>query len=246
MKIAALINYCSNDYRFIKRTIDNVIPFSSQVIVSVCDHFFDGTEENRELLDKTYQENPNAQFIEYEWNNEYCTQYWSNMSRLLSVNALNDDIDWLLLMDSDEVVDTELFIDFLKNTTFDHESYSLSNYFYFREPIYQSIKLEDSVILCKRELVKPDVFNFEHEREQYSKLLNISKLRNVSYKGVPMVHHYSWVRNKEQMLKKVQTWWHKDDRNWVDLVEKEFSHNFTGVDFVHGYKYVTVDNRWSL
>jgi len=247
MKIASLINYCTNDYRFIKKTIDNVLPFSSQVIVSVCDHFFTGEEENRELLDKTYKENPKAQFIEYEWTSNYCTQYWSNMSRLLEVNNVNTDVDWLLLLDSDEIVDTELFIDWLNTIKLNCDAYNLANYFYFREPIYQAIQQEDSVVFVKKELVKPNVFNFNNEREQYTKMLvNASNMRYVKHNNMTMVDHYSWVRTKEQMLKKVQTWWHKDDRDWTSLVEKEFSHEFTGVDFIHGYKYITVKNRWSL
>jgi len=246
MKIASLINYCSNDYRFIKKVIDNVTPFSSQIIVPVCDRFFDGTKENRELLDKTYKENSGAQFIEYEWQPNYWTQYWSNMSRLLSVQNLNDDIDWVMLFDSDEVVDTELFVQFLKEYKFEHSSYQLANYFYFREPIYQSYKLEDSVVLCKRELMNTNVFDKNYERQQYCANLNVPKLRMVTFKEQPMVHHYSWVRTKEQMLKKVQTWWHREDRDWTDLVEKEFSHPFTGKDFIHGYEYKTVDNKFNL
>jgi hypothetical protein len=245
MKIAALINYCSNDYRFIKKTIDNVSPFCSQVIVTACDHFFDGTEENRELLDTTYKENPTATFVEYEWTPQYWTQYWSNMSRLISINQLQDDIDWLLLLDSDEIIDTKLFVDFLQKTKFDKNSYNLKNYFYFREPIYQSYQTEDSVVLCRRELVNPNVFDIDNEREQYTRINPLNE-RNVTNNGIPMVHHYSWVRNKEQMLKKVQTWWHRNDRYWSKLVEEEFSHEFTGVDFIHGYKYKTVENRYNL
>ena len=39
---ATIINFCSNDYSYLRHCIDGVKPFSSQVIVPVCDHFFDG------------------------------------------------------------------------------------------------------------------------------------------------------------------------------------------------------------
>jgi hypothetical protein len=42
------------------------------------------------------------------------------------------------------------------------------------------------------------------------------------------------------MLKKVRSWGHKEDRNWEDLVEKEFSQEFSGKDFVHGYEFTKV------
>ena len=67
-----------------------------------------------------------------------------------------------------------------------------------------------------------------------------------TYNGLPMLHHYSWVRTKEQMLKKVRTWWHNKDRNWEKSVEEEFSRPFSGKDFVHGYEYKTVENKFNL
>ena len=55
-----------------------------------------------------------------------------------------------------------------------------------------------------------------------------------------MFHHYSWVRTKEQLLRKVASWGHNWERNWTEEVEKEFSRPFNGVDFVHGYEFVEV------
>ena len=247
MKIASLITYCTNEYRFVKHCIDHALPFSDQVIVSTSDHFFDGTKENREILDKTYSENPKAQFIESEWTPGYNVRYWCNMARLVGSQQINDNIDWVILLDSDEIFDTDLFVDFLKTTELKYDSYKLANYYYFREPIYQSSVWEDSIVLCKRNLFNVDVFHPYHERGQYSEMLDVPKLRHVTHSnGLPMIHHYSWVRTKEQMLKKVQSWWHKDDTNWTELVEKEFTHPFTGKDFLHDYKYITVENKFNV
>jgi hypothetical protein len=52
-----------------------------------------------------------------------------------------------------------------------------------------------------------------------------------------MCNHYSWVRTKEEMLRKVTSWAHSNDTNWTALVEEEFSREFNGTDFVHGYQY---------
>ena len=65
--ITTVINYCSNDYRFIKKCIDEALVFSNQVLVVVSDHFFDGYKENRKILNKTYFENQKATFIEYKF-----------------------------------------------------------------------------------------------------------------------------------------------------------------------------------
>jgi hypothetical protein len=61
-----------------------------------------------------------------------------------------------------------------------------------------------------------------------------------------MFHHYSWVRTRDEMMKKVQSWGHKNDRDWVALVNEEFSAPFKGSDFVHGYKYKTVSPLFDI
>lgn len=246
MNIAAIINYCTNDYKFIKKTIDHVIPLCSQVIVPVCDHYFTGEEENRELLKKTYDENPNAEFLEYEWDNQHNTRYWSNMSRAVAKTALKDNIDWVFLMDSDEIIDTDLFREYMPTEKFDLLSYKYAAYYYFREPIYQSTVWEDCIVLCRKDIFNTDVHNMNDERGQYGEALNIPKRDHIIYKGLPMVHHFSWVRSKEEMKKKVTRWWHKDDRNWIVAVEEEFSRPFNGYDFVHNWKYNTVENKFNI
>jgi len=42
------------------------------------------------------------------------------------------------------------------------------------------------------------------------------------------------------LLKKIKTWGHAKDRNWKKLIEKEFSHPFTGTDFLYHRKFKTV------
>ena len=61
-----------------------------------------------------------------------------------------------------------------------------------------------------------------------------------------MFHHYSWVRTEEEMLRKVQSWGHRGDREWVSLVKKEFSAPFQGTDFVHGYQFQTVEPLFEI
>lgn len=64
-KIATVINFCSNDYPFLKHCIEKAKLISSQVIVPVCDHFFDGTPEDLHLLRRIYAEHPAALFLQY-------------------------------------------------------------------------------------------------------------------------------------------------------------------------------------
>ena len=38
-----------------------------------------------------------------------------------------------------------------------------------------------------------------------------------------MVHHYSWVRTKEECLQKARTWAHRMDEDWPALIENTFN-----------------------
>jgi hypothetical protein len=246
MKISTVINYCTNEYRFINTCINSVKPFSNQIIVPVSNHFFDGEKENKELLDKTYQENLDADFIEYEWQEGKPSQYWVNMSRIIGTNSVKDDSDWILFLDSDEIIDFDSFGSILKKIDDSLVSLKLGCYWYFREPIYRATTLEDSTVLVKKDWVNinPDI---KPDREQMHEFLPTkNKIRMVLNNGIPPIHHFSWVRTKEQMLKKVNSWGHNIDKDWKSLVEEEFSRPFNGTCFVNDYKFETVDNIFNL
>ena len=55
-----------------------------------------------------------------------------------------------------------------------------------------------------------------------------------------------WVRTKEDMINKVKNWGHKNDKNWIDCVEEEFGRSLNGTDFIHGYSYTQVENKFNL
>ena len=242
MKIATIINYCTNDYRFIKNCIDAVLPFSSQVLVPVADHFFDNTPEDLNLIKLSCEDNEGAEFLGYEYTHDEKTppRKWHNISRSIGVANLADNIDWVLFLDSDEIVNTELFTKWLaETTTFNiFDSFKLANYWYWREPIYRAKEIEDSAVLIRKSSINIDVNDIYREREQFQ-FQNTP--RNVMHGDQPMIHHYSWVRTKEQMLRKVKSWGHACEINWVPLIEEEFSHDFNGSCFVKTYEFETVE-----
>ena len=248
MKIATIINYCTNDYRFIKTCIDAVLPFSSQVLVPVADHFFDNTPEDFDLIQRSREENPGAEFLYYEYTHDEQKppRIWHNISRAIGVDNLNDDIDWVLFLDSDEIVDTELFQKWLADKTLKfnmHNSFKIGNYWYWREPIYRAKAVEDSAVLIRRSSINIDLRDIYREREQFE---FPNTPRNVLQDNQPMIHHYSWVRTKEQMLNKVKSWGHVNDANWPALIQEEFSRDFNGKCFVNRYEFETVDNKYNL
>jgi hypothetical protein len=246
IKIGTIINFCTIDFKFLRPCVKGVLPFSDVVIVSYADHLFDNTPENRGLLEQATIDNPEVIFKEFPYHHsltEYLrTRFWHNYARWVGVCNLPGDIDYVLFLDVDEIVESEKFVEFLNH--FDiarHDYLYFSNYWYFREPRYRAKQVEDSPVLVKRNIINVNVIFHEWERSLFSHLSN--GIRGVNgLDGQPMFHHYSWVLNKEEMLRKVRTWGHcrDTDQDWVALINAEFSRDFNGTDFIHGYEYETV------
>lgn len=243
--LATIINFSTNEALFLRHCLEEALCFSDQIIVPVCDHFFDGTPENRQLLDSIYAAHPEVQFIEYAWSKEnfyggHPTHFWHNMSRLLGTHFLRADIDYVLFLDVDEIVEGKRFADWLK--TCDCTAARLACYWYFREANLQALQWEDTPLLVRKAALHYDAIMHPHERGGTFQMAEGKKLRGVtSDEQLPMVHHYSWVRSKEALLRKVNAWGHRDERDWRSLIEAEFSREFSGKDFVHGYSFKQVE-----
>ena len=256
MKIASVISFCTNDYRYLKGCIEGIAPISSQIIIPVCDHFFDGTPENFSLLEKIYAENPHCQFIEFAFDSEllYGTPikrlpqspdwgvHWHNTSRLVSYYFLNQEIDYVLFCDVDELFDKEkLALWFSQFNIEEYDALRFSTYWYFREACFQATTYPDGPLLVKKERLTSELLLNEDERMGMFLRIQGKKQRIVpGLDGKPMVHHYSWVRTKAEMLKKVRSWAHHWERNWEELIEEEYSRDFNGTDFVRKYEYQKV------
>ena len=246
-KIAVVINYCSNDKRFISKCIHQALLISDLVIVPVSTHLYGGEPENLEHIEELKQLFPQVTFKIFEWKPGQHPRYWHNMARLIGSKEVPDTYSWVLFLDADEILDDKLFNRFVSNSQFNnYDSYKLGCYWYFREPIYQAKSYEDSPVLIRTNLININPYDMISEREQMCEHLDARKQLKVLQEDKPMVHHYSWVRTKEEMLTKVKSWGHAPDQDWVTLVEQEFSRDFSGTDFVHGYQYNIVENIFNI
>jgi hypothetical protein len=245
LKIATVINFCTIDYKFIRHCIRGVLPFSEVVVVPYANRLFDNTCDNLELIETAKNENPGAIFEEFKYHHSITEKigahFWHNFARWVGVASLPADIDFVLFLDADEIVETERFIEFIRYINFAQYNYLFfANYWYFRMPIYRARNIEVSPVMVKKSVISKDIVFLSDERGNFSNLPN--GIRGVlGMNNKPMIHHYSWVRSRQEMLSKVQSWAHKSDRDWVTLVNKEFSHDFNGTDFVHNYQYDIVE-----
>jgi hypothetical protein len=246
-KIATIINFCSNDYPFLEHAVRQAKRFSKQIIVPVCNHFYDGMVENREILRAAYAEHPECLFVEFEYNAEknfYAAQgrrMWHSIARLIGFYFLDPDIEYVLFIDTDEIVDAQAFSAWVETREYQqYEAMRLACYWYFREPHLQAEATEDTPLLVCRAAWNPDLILHPWEREGGFALFKGKKIRGVKSEA-PMIHHYSWVRTREQMLRKAMSWGAHDEKDWATLIDEEHSRLFNGSDFVHGYAFRKVD-----
>ncbi len=244
--LAVIINFCSIEARFLPFCVREAKKFASQIIVPVCDHFFDGTPERKDLLEETFLQLDSAQIISYPYlpfllqeTDHNKNHLWHSISRLVGFCELEQDIEYVLFLDADEIVEGTPFSLWLDSQEYrQYAACRLWNFWYFREEEYQAKTWETSPVLAqKKRITKKGLFQ-KGERDALFSSIKGNKKRGVPKR--PLVHHYSWVRTQEEMLQKVHSWGHKEERNWKDLVEKEFQGPFRGTDFVHGYEYEKV------
>jgi hypothetical protein len=243
MKIEAVVLFSSNDKRFFKPCISNLLEAGINVKVVTYSHMWAGTEEDRQALiecSKLFENNTNYQQYEIQWQPGESPWYWEGLGRYLATQEVSDDVDFILYIDVDEVIDPEKFKNWVQNENIlQYDVLKLANYWYWREPIYQAQQIEDSVVLCKTSLAKSLEMKLGGRENYFNASYNSTKLGHSD----PFIHHYSWVRTKQEMLNKVQNWGHKDDKqDWVSKIEEEFSREFNGTDFIHQYKYNIVNN----
>ena len=243
-KITAIINYCTNDFIFLKYCVDAAKKVADAVIVPYCTHFHDGSSQDQLLLNKSVEENPAATFIEFEYNPDQPSRWHCNVSRKIGMMMSPEDTDYFLFLDTDEIIVSEEFNEWWASQQSNLlTSYKLANYFYFRDFRFQGKVWQDSIALVKKGEFTQDPYIF-HNDERSGVFLYVNdedKARNVTHNGKPFIHHYSWVRTKETMLKKISCWSHNKDKDWASLVNEEFSAPFRGVDMVFGEEYVIVE-----
>tara|TARA_Y100000310_G_scaffold42842_1_gene40020 strand:+ start:1197 stop:2156 length:960 start_codon:yes stop_codon:yes gene_type:complete len=276
VKIASIISYCSLDDRFIRLCINQALKVSSQVILTHCTHLFDGEPEDTTTLKQLKKEYPTVDFVEFEWDSTHNPRYWHNLGRIKGQEAVREELGWIHFLDSDEIIDTKLFEAFLNDPhTYNYGMYRFASYWYFREPTHRALptqhegrgKLtyEQASVLIRKEFSNLNV-NLNAEREQLHVCTYCSKnlpherdLFNTVWNGEPMLHHFSWVRTKEEMLRKVKLFGHYDgivwsfaggvgssEKDFPSLIEEEFSRPFNGKDFIHGYDYETVEDIFGI
>jgi hypothetical protein len=251
--LTTVVNFCSNDLRFIERSVAEIQKFSQKIVFVTCDHFFDGTVENYDLLKKVYHSFPEVHFIEYAFLHDrtYSSyhdlkkedkdwqMFWYATSRYIGYLFGCQDSDFVLFLDIDEIPDGEKMKSWLNSYPIhNYEALRLLSYYYFRDPTLRAVKWPPNALMIQTKAILPSMLFSTWDRvEIFSRIRGEKKSNIVSPDGTPLIHHYSWTRPKKECQKKASTSGHHWEKDWNALIDQEFEKEASSKDFAFGYTY---------
>lgn len=263
--ISCIIISNTDDFRFLYPNLEQIKGIFKRIVIALGNQLWNGEEEDsvkltafKEHVSKTYA---NIDIVDYNIPKDEIKcmlgqvrkdMYWEGHARWIAYNRLIEykdcEDDYIMYLDSDEIVNGATFKSWLD--TNEYKSYDvlkLKNYWYWREPIYRAQDYyEDSVVLVKNKTFNPLAIFDNKGRHGLFDACKGTKIRNAGGDSI-FIHHYSWVRGEKEMINKVKTWGHRNDRrDWVDLVKEEFSRPFSGTDFLRGFNYDIVSNVFNI
>lgn len=238
MAFATIINYCTNDFRFIGKCIEEARLFSDQILIPVCDHFFDEKPERRELLNHTYSSYLDCQFIEFAYSSTQLyspyltfsssdiewTHLWHSTARYIGFLHLKPEIDTVLFLDCDEIPEGNRVAQWLHTDEYKQWNAILFLvYFYALKPNLRAKKLQQVPLLVHRQVLETQFLLHPNEREGI--YFSLSEPKKENARGVdfrPLFHHYSWVRTEEECYRKANSWAHRNDVDWPKFIRQTF------------------------
>jgi hypothetical protein len=242
MSLGIVIPYCSNEEDLIDDVLARAKDVSTNIVVVAMTHFFGGDEDVKVIpkLRSLEKEGIIAKVIPWKHIPGAPQNFWIKALRLHGFQHLKP-CDWVLFIDSDEVIrNPPQFLNWFHSVKDNLDtSYKLSCYWYFLSKQRRSKVIEDSVVLVSKKVLHIDNFRLTNsERENLASASPIQLTQVRGLEGEVMFDHFSWVRTRDVMVKKVMNWSHREDRDWVSLVNQAFDSDLlTTPDFVHGYDY---------
>jgi hypothetical protein len=236
MAIATSINFCSNDFRFLARAVEETLQFSRTVLIPVCDHFFDGSPENRPLLERAYSEHLECTFIEFAYDvkrlytpfidyfpeDEEWGPLWHSTARYLAFLYLPEEIEYLLFLDADEIVEGSRFREWLEKEEWKKwDAHWFFSYCYGLDASKRAPHLQHTGLLVRRGALSPlKILNAQERFGVFAWLPGPKRLQVCGVDEIPMFHHYSWVRPQSERLTKARTWGKKHHCDWQEWIRK--------------------------
>jgi len=239
--------FCSNDYRFLRPNIKQLLKFTKSIFIVYSDHFWNGQPEDNKIIERTINENPKAKFINVPYVNKnppipkficrmipkrflfcpvYGPRYFEGLVRWKGyLEAKKSNPDYYLFLDVDEIVDGRRLIKWLKKGL-DKELNALifSCYDYIRSPKYQAVEWNQKGVLVKsHDIDKKAFFTYRIRRRLFEVSPSPKKKGIVGLDGKPLIHHYSLAREYENLIKKFEITSVKPEVNPKDEVKRRIN-----------------------
>lgn len=265
--LAIIVSYCSNEAAFLNAQLAELAKVQKavmaklggrcQLIFSIGSHLFnmksDGNAPDAVRL-AAQRHDATIDIVTYDVGEDVhaVPRKYHNLAREKAVQQLTPNVKyWVLFLDADEIPEGDTFAKWFLGNVHSLRSimaYKFACYWYFLKPTWRAREEEDSMVLIHADQLTVEALRGEHERDSLVKHCPGGCLRRlVDTDGCAMFHHYSWVRSKECILHKIRTWGHRNDKDWERLVEEHWSSSGDpGRDFVHGYQYEPVQDRFGL
>lgn len=218
-KVGAVVSYCTNDFRFLGKLLEELKVCVDEIVVPVCDHFFDGTPEDRRLLSWTYALYPNVTFIEIPYDPHQISGFtpdhpdWARAwhSFVRAVGFMHLKTPQVLFIDADEIPEGALLKPRLQTEL---AARRFRTYLYDLTPNRRSNAIQALPLLVSRAAVIPSsLFSLQERSGIYDAILGPKELDDV-----PVVHHYSWCRTEQEARRKMHSWGHRNDLNWEAII----------------------------
>jgi hypothetical protein len=244
--ITTIITYCTNDHSYLAECINAVKPFSTNIILAVADKLWNGKPEDFTIqarLGMMLKDEPNIFVAGYKVLEKINPpKFYVNESKrqaLLHMLQYKLEADHVLLLDCDEIIDTSKFLDYLGEGFYkNYDAIRFAAHWYFRERRYRAIQDSEVAGVLYNFNTFCDLFLINNYPKWWGLPAPGKNIINAKDRHCDkMVHHYSWVREKDAMLIKAANIGHSDDWNLVGMVMDEFEHEFNGTDFLPGHEY---------
>lgn len=238
--LSVVIPFCSLERDLIDRVCRSVAPICARIVLVFFTHLYTGEEdpEAETIAKRLTSEIPEVFPLKLQWRKEFLAMPPGFCPTEMRLNGFaNTTTPWILMLDADEVLrNPQRFAEWFDTRKNEASVFKLANFWYFLSERRRAKILEDSIVLTHRCLLHINMFrNFAAERNAFAQ----GAERQVKdLQGEPMFDHFSWVRDPELLLRKVDAWSHRKDKNWLPLVQKALREDpLTTQDFVHGYEY---------
>lgn len=201
-------------------------------------HLFKGQKEDEAIIQSTtlpFIGNDLYKQRKIIWNEGHSAWYWEGLGRYIATQEMvGKDCHYILYIDADEIIEPQRATQFINSNIITNYTaiklgvytYSIDVHCRLRVKAYSTIlsKYSFANSLPFKEDGRLQYFNNSDRVSRWTAKLSINP-RFYIYKGIPFIHHYTGVRTPDQMVKKVTSWGHSDEKDWIAELNRSWKIN---------------------